>query len=92
MSNLLPCPFCGNPTPRQPVSILGRWLVECGVPCGGAVRDYATSRDATMAWNRRPGLTSEALTAAYIKADASGRQLLREAAPDPDAMKQPCTI
>jgi len=47
------CPFCGNSEPKQPVSILGRWMVECGVPCGAAVRDYATADDAVMAWNRR---------------------------------------
>jgi hypothetical protein len=50
---LSPCPFCGNPIPKPPTSILGRWLVECGAPCGGAVRDYATPKDAAMAWNRR---------------------------------------
>ena len=50
---LLPCPFCDNPTPRRPAQILGRWLIECGIPCGAAVRDYATVADAKMAWNRR---------------------------------------
>ena len=52
MSELKPCPFCGEDGITKKIMSRERWRVVCE-NCGGRTDDYLDRNDAIKAWNRR---------------------------------------